>query len=69
MCANINCHYRLDGAVQWPAGTVQTHPEEHVTGGDITRGECAALAKHLAKTFGSLGILPAACKNYMKEES
>mmetsp|Transcript_4356 Transcript_4356/g.11158 ORF Transcript_4356/g.11158 Transcript_4356/m.11158 type:complete len:148 (+) Transcript_4356:245-688(+) len=55
---------KLDHAVEWPEGTIPTHPEEHVKGGDITRGECAALAKHLATTFGTLGLLPGACKTY-----
>mmetsp|Transcript_17290 Transcript_17290/g.54012 ORF Transcript_17290/g.54012 Transcript_17290/m.54012 type:complete len:127 (+) Transcript_17290:195-575(+) len=55
---------KLDHAVAWPDNTIQTHPEEHIKGGDITRGECAALAKHLASTFGTLGLMPAACKNY-----
>lgn len=58
---------KLNHAVEWPEGSIQTHPEEHVTGGDITRGECATLAKHLATTFGTLGLMPKVCKGYMPE--
>ena len=50
-------------AVEWPEGTIAQHPEEHVTGGEITQGECARLAKHLSSSFGTLGLLPASCKS------
>ena len=53
-------------AVQWPEGTVKSHPEEHITGGDITKGECAVLAKHLTDSFGTLGLLPRACKSVIE---
>mmetsp|Transcript_15273 Transcript_15273/g.49925 ORF Transcript_15273/g.49925 Transcript_15273/m.49925 type:complete len:108 (-) Transcript_15273:1626-1949(-) len=55
-----------DHAVQWPEGTIQSHPEEHVTGGDISKGECAVLAKHLNDSFGTLGLLPKACASVIK---
>ena len=49
-------------AVPWPEGTIRSHPEENVTGGDISKGECAVLAKHLTLNLGTLGLLPHACK-------
>ena len=55
-------------AVEWPAGTVQAHPEEHVTGGEITQGECGRLAKHLSQSFGTLGLLPKVCKQFVEAE-
>lgn len=58
---------KWDGAVKWPEGTVQTHPEEHITGGEITKGECAVLANHLTTTFGTLGLMPKACKPFIHE--
>jgi len=55
-------------AIKYPDGhdPVQSHPEEHITGGEITRGECDVLAKHLATTFGTLGLLPKACAAYLQ---
>ena len=52
-------------AVQWPEGTIQQHPEEHVTGGDISQGECARLAKHLSESFGTIGLVPKACRGVL----
>mmetsp|Transcript_5253 Transcript_5253/g.16589 ORF Transcript_5253/g.16589 Transcript_5253/m.16589 type:complete len:153 (+) Transcript_5253:371-829(+) len=53
-------------AVQWPEGTIQQHPEEHVTGGEISQGECARLAKHLSDSFGTVGLLPKACRSVLE---
>ena len=52
-------------AVQWPEGTIQQHPEEHVTGGEVTHGECARLAKHLSESFGTIGLVPKACRGVL----
>jgi hypothetical protein len=52
-------------AVQWPEGTIQQHPEEHVTGGEISQGECARLAKHLSESFGTIGLVPKACRSVL----
>ena len=52
-------------AVQWPEGTIQQHPEEHGTGGDISQGECARLAKHLSESFGTIGLVPKACRGVL----
>ena len=41
------------------------HPEEHVTGGDVTQGECARLAKHLSESFGTIGLVPKACRGVL----
>uniref|UniRef100_A0A7S3NJW8 Uncharacterized protein n=1 Tax=Aureoumbra lagunensis TaxID=44058 RepID=A0A7S3NJW8_9STRA len=57
-------------AVQWPEGSIRSHPEEHIVGGgDITKGECSVLAKHLATTFGTLGLLPKACEGVINNSS
>ena len=55
-------------AVEWPEGTIAQHPEEHVTGGEITQGECTRLAKHLSSSFGTLGLLPASCKSVVDDK-
>ena len=52
-------------AVEWPEGTIQQHPEEHVTGGEVTQGECARLAKHLSESFGTIGLVPKACRGVL----
>eukprot|EP00629_Pelagomonadales_sp_RCC1024_P018322 CAMPEP_0119261960 /NCGR_PEP_ID=MMETSP1329-20130426/1845_1 /TAXON_ID=114041 /ORGANISM="Genus nov. species nov., Strain RCC1024" /LENGTH=149 /DNA_ID=CAMNT_0007261567 /DNA_START=188 /DNA_END=637 /DNA_ORIENTATION=+ len=52
-------------AVQWPEGTISQHAEEHVTGGEISQGECARLAKHLSETFGTVGLIPKACRSVL----
>ena len=49
-----------------PSGTIQQHPEEHVTGGEISQGECARLAKHLSNSFGTVGLLPKACRSVLE---
>ena len=41
------------------------HPEEHVTGGEVTQGECARLAKHLSESFGTIGLVPKACRGVL----
>ena len=41
------------------------HPEEHVTGGEVTQGECARLAKHLSESFGTIGLVPEACRGVL----
>ncbi|KAK7254764.1 GTP binding protein [Aureococcus anophagefferens] len=37
-------------AVEWPEGTIQQHPEEHATGGEITHGECGRRARSTSPT-------------------